>query len=68
MNLVPVAGVGEHHLGQRVDPDRGELALGRVDHWLEVSEVRRVDGHLGGNHDLLGGHRRLGVVALQPPA
>jgi hypothetical protein len=28
-----------------------ELAPGRLDHRLEVSEVGRVDGHLGGDHD-----------------
>jgi hypothetical protein len=62
---VPVAGVGEHDLRQRVDPRGGKLSLSGADHRL-VSEVRRVDRHLGGDHDLLGGDHGLRVVALHP--
>ena len=41
---------------------------GGADHRLEVAEVRRGDGDLGGDDDLILGRHRLGVVALHPAA
>jgi hypothetical protein len=51
---MPVAGVGQHDLRDRGDADVGELGLCRGDHRFEVAEVRRVDGDVGRDHDLLG--------------
>lgn len=68
LRLVPGAGVRHHHFRRLDDPGRLELTLGRGDHRPEVPEVRRVDRHFGGNHDLALVGRRLGVVALHPPA
>src|SRR5687768_2015465 len=41
-----------------------QLADARVDRRLEVTEVGRVDGELGGDDDLVHVDRGLGVVAL----
>ena len=49
---MPVAGVGDDHLG-RSRADAHELSLGHVDHRLEMAEAGRVDGHLGGDNDRL---------------
>jgi len=67
LHVMPVAGVGEHDLWERVDPDGGEPSRGRVDHWFQLPEVGRVDGPLGGDHDLLGGDAGSGVVACTHP-
>ena len=65
---VPVAGVGQQHLGRLVDAGRGELALGGVEHRLEVSEVAADGLDLGGQDDLVLVGDGLRVVALQKPA
>ena len=54
--------------GSLVDAGGLELALGGVEHRLEVSEVRRGGHHLGGDDDLLVVGDGLCVVALQEPA
>ena len=53
LGLVPVAGVGDHHLRPLGDAGAVELCAGGVDHRLQVPEVRRVDRHLGGDDDLI---------------
>ena len=53
LDLVPVAGVGEHDLGRLLDAGPRELAAGRGDHRLELAEVGRGDVHLGGDDDLI---------------
>jgi hypothetical protein len=68
LDLMPVAGVGENDLGGLLDPCRAELGFGGADHRFEVAEVGRVDGDVGGDHDLVFGGDGLGVVALHPPA
>ena len=40
LDLMPVAGVGEHNLQRLADPSRGELGLGGRDHRPEMPEVR----------------------------
>src|SRR6185436_1183705 len=46
LDVMPVAGVGKHDLGNRVDPDPGQLGVGGADHRFEVSEIGRVDRHV----------------------
>lgn len=46
---MPVAGVGEHRPKRVVDAGVAQLALGGLDHRLEVAEVGRGDHHLGGD-------------------
>ena len=65
LDLVPVAGVGEHHIGRPLDPGGDQLAAGRVDERPELPEVCRGVRQLRGDHDLPVGRDRLGVVALQ---
>jgi hypothetical protein len=52
----------------RRNTNRVELALGRLNHRLQVPEVRGACAHLGGEHDLLLVHDGLGVVALRVAA
>ena len=68
LDVVPVAGVGENHLGRLLDARSRELVAGRGDHRFELAEVGRGDVHLGGDDDLFLGRDRLGVVALHPSA
>ena len=49
-------------------PARASSSRGGADHRLQVPEVGRGDGDLGGDDDLILGRHRLGVVALHPPA
>jgi hypothetical protein len=65
--LVSAAGVGEHDLGGVGDAGAVKLATGRVEDRLEVAEVGRVDGDLGGDNDLPVVGRRLSVVACSRP-
>jgi hypothetical protein len=65
---VPVAGVGQQHLGQLVDARGLELALGGIEHRLQVSEVGADCLDLGGQHDLVLVGDGLRVVALQKAA
>ena len=65
---VPVAGVGQQHRGQRVDAGGRELALGGVEHRLEVSEVGADGLDLGRHHDLVLVGDGLRVVALHEAA
>jgi hypothetical protein len=65
---VPVAGVGQQHLGRVVDAGRGELALGGVEHRLQVPEIGADGLDLGSQHDLVFVGDRLRVVALQEAA
>ena len=62
--LMPVAGVGHHDLGIR-EAEHAQFALGGADHWVQVSEVRRLGRDLGGDDDLSIVDRQLRVVALQ---
>ena len=64
---VPAARVGQQHPGPLVDAGRRALALGGVEHRLEVSEASADGLDLGGQHDLVLVGDRLGVVALQKP-
>jgi hypothetical protein len=66
--LVSVAGVGEQD--RRVVRHAGgvQLAVGGVEHRLEVPEVRRRGHHFGGDHDLVLVGDGLGVVALKKSA
>jgi hypothetical protein len=65
---VPVAGIGEHHLGCVTNPGRLQFVLGSLEHRLQLPEVRRDGHHLGGDHELMLVGDRLGVVALDEPA
>jgi len=49
LDLMPVAGVGEHDVGRLLDTGQGKLVAGGADHRLEVPEVGRVDGDVGGD-------------------
>jgi hypothetical protein len=51
--LMPVAGIGEQHLGAVADAGGLELALGGVEHRFEVPEVRCGGHHFGGDDDLV---------------
>ena len=42
LDVMPVAGVGEHHPGRPLDAGSRELAARRGDHRFELAEVRRV--------------------------
>jgi hypothetical protein len=66
--LVPVAGVGDHDVGDLVDADGVQLAANGVEHRLEVSEVAAGGHHLGGQDDLVLVGDGLRVVALDEPA
>ena len=61
---MPVAGVPEHHLGLLAHTMLGEVPQGGVEHRLQMPEVRRVDGDLRGEDDLLLVHGGLRVVGL----
>jgi hypothetical protein len=65
---VPVAGVGEHHLERVIDAGGRELALGGIEHRLQVPEVGTDGLDLGGQDDLVLVGDGLRVVALQEPA
>ena len=62
---VPVASVGQQHLRRLGDAGGRQLALGGVEHRLEVSEVSADRLDLGGQNDLVFVGDRLRVVALQ---
>jgi hypothetical protein len=51
-----------------VTPGGLELALGGVEHRLQMPEVRRGGHHFGRDHDLVLVGDGLGVVALNEPA
>ena len=61
---VPVTGVREQHLGRVVDAGGVQLALGGVEHRLEMTEVRADGLDLRGQDDLLLVGDDLRVVAL----
>jgi hypothetical protein len=65
--LASAAGVGEHDLGGVGDAGAVKLATGRVEDRLEVAEVGRVDGDLGGDNDLPVVGRRLSAAACSRP-
>ena len=65
---VPVAGVGEQHLGRVRDAGGGQLALRGVEHRLEVTEVRADRLDFGGEDHLMLVDDGLPVVALHPAA
>jgi hypothetical protein len=60
----PIAGVGQL-LGWITDPGGGEGGADGDKHRGQLLEVVGLLGELGGDHDLLEGGGRLGVVALQ---
>ena len=62
--LIPVAAIGNRDPWCLCNTNRLEFALGRLDHRLEVTEVRGARAHLGREHDLLLGDYGLDVVAL----
>lgn len=66
--VMPVAGVGQHDTRCVFDARASELALGGVDHRLEVPEVAARDHHLSGQDDLMLVGDGLRVVALDEPA
>jgi hypothetical protein len=65
---VPVAGVGQQHLGRVIDAGGSELALRGIEHRLKVPEVGADGLDLGGQHDLVLVRDGLRVVALQEAA
>ena len=66
--VVPVAGVGDDDRRGVGDAGGLQLALGGVEHRLEVAEVRCGGHDLGGDDDLMLVGDGLGVVALNPTA
>jgi hypothetical protein len=61
---VPVAGISQHRPRPLSNAGVLEFCECRVDHRLQLPEVRGLGRDLGGDHDLLLGHHCLRVVAL----
>src|ERR1700693_3736835 len=64
LDLVPVAGVGEHALWLFADPRCLQFSAGGAETWFDVSEVGAFGADLGGDHDPVLVDDGLRVVAL----